>query len=137
MIESIKSLFRKNSGASSIIINGVSYSGESVTINNDKIIIDGKPVDMPDGKKIEVTVQGDLRSLQLTNGIVNAQGLIGDIGMQNGTVNAAADIKGGISLGNGKVICNDVYADVNVDMGSIKASTIHGSASTKMGNISR
>jgi len=137
MIESLKALFRKQVEPSKVTVNGVSYSGRNVTIDGDKVIVDGKVVEVPEGRKIEVTIEGDLERLHLTNGVVYAKGMIGDIAMQNGTVNAEADIKGEVSMGNGKITCHDVYADVNLDMGSIKASTIHGNASTKMGNISR
>lgn len=139
MLDSIKNLLEKIKKAPSNVVNvnGHSVVGRNVTVINGKVIVDGKPVDIPEAKEIHVTIEGDLGSLRLDAGQVTIQGSVGDVQMDNGSVSVGMDIKGKVTLSQGKVACQDVYADVSVDIGSVKAATIHGSVITKTGTISR
>lgn len=139
MIDSIKNLLEKIKKAPSSIVNvnGHSVVGRNVTIINGKVIVDGKPVDIPEAKEIHVTVEGDLGSLKLDAGQVTVHGSAGEIQVDSGSVSVGMDVKGEIEVSQGKVTCQDVYSDVTVDIGSVKAATIHGSVHTKTGTISR
>lgn len=139
MLDSILNMIDKirKAPASKITVNGHSIVGRNVNIVNGKVIVDGKEIDFPQAKEINVTIEGDLGTLLIDSGNVTIQGSVGEVDMNMGPVNIAGDAKGSISVDQGNVTCNDVYGDVSTEMGSIKASTIHGNATTQMGNITK
>lgn len=139
MIDSIKSFFNKlkDAPASSITVNGRTYRGNNVSIVNGKITVDGKEVDTPSEKKIHITIDGDIGSLNLDCGEIEVSGDVGNLVSHCGNVTLGGDVKGAATLNMGDLECENIFADVQVDMGNVKASTIHGSVKTKMGNISR
>ena len=47
------------------IINGVSYQGQSITVINGKVVIDGVDV-TPDSKVINIEISGDVDELVVT-----------------------------------------------------------------------
>ena len=103
-----------------IQINGNSYNGNNIVVNNGRIIIDGKDV-TPDQKVIDIVVHGDINSLKVdscqkcnVNGDVH-----GDVSSMSGDI----EIQG--SANNVKSMSGDI------DIGG----SIQGSASTMSGDI--
>lgn len=93
-----------------IQINGKTYRGNSVTIINGKVIVDG-------------VVQGseDLSKEQVIN--IDATGFRGHLSV-DGNVNVNGNIDGQIKA-QGSVSCNNVYGDVNAG-GSVNCDDIKG-----------
>ena len=101
----------------SIIINGeeitLTGSGSSIVINNGKIIVDGKVIRSELASKVEVTVNGDVNSLDCS-GSVTVHGNVGSIDCGNScTVNG--NVHGDIDAGN-SVTCGNVAG--NIDAGN-------------------
>lgn len=122
---------------SSITVNGETFEGNSVSVVNGEVIVDGKKVVFPDRKEVIISISGDLGNLQADRCRLEVGGSVGNVSVGQGTVVVDGDVKGEVNLNQGDLKCTDVFADVKVDMGNVKASTIHGSVKTKMGNITR
>ncbi len=110
----------KNSSSNRFIINGKTYSGNSATINGDKVIIDGVEQCIEDSKNINVTIHGDVSSIDLAAGKVNVTGSAEEIKTQSG------DIK-----------CGNVSGSAKTMSGDIKCGSVGGNASTMSGDIIR
>jgi hypothetical protein len=108
--------------SSSIIIgNGNVVSGRSIVINNGKVIIDGKNIDLPDEKIINITVKGDLDSIRAdTCHDVKIEGNVGeDVHVSQGHVTIGGEVGGYVHVSQGNVDCGKVEGDVSVSMGNI------------------
>jgi cytoskeletal protein CcmA (bactofilin family) len=95
-----------------IVINGKVYNGNSVTINNNQVIVDG-------------VVQGDdLSTAKEIN--IDANGFRGHLSV-DGNVKVLGNIDGQIKA-KGSVSANNVYGDVSAG-GSVNCDDIKGNAS--------
>jgi hypothetical protein len=102
-----------------IIINGVSYSGNSVTILNNKVIIDGKSVESND-KIINIEVNGNIDSLDVDNcESIKVKGDVGKVKSTNGNVKIEGSVNGDVSTTNGNISCFDVKGSVSTKNGNI------------------
>lgn len=136
MLDRMKGLFNVTS-KSTISVNGRTFQGNTVSIVNGDIIVDGKKVDSPDEKEITITITGNVKELHLDSGTINLEGDVGDLHVAHGKVGIQGDVKGGANIKHGNLECDNIFADVEVTHGNVRAATIHGAVSTKMGNISR
>lgn len=103
----ILQIFLSSALAGNITINGKTYSGQSITINDGIIIIDGKRVDsIPD--QYVVNIVGNVKDVHSDQSI-SIQGSVIGSATANGSINA-----------------NDIGGDVNAG-GSVNASIIRGS----------
>lgn len=98
---------------SSVTINGQTYvAGRDITVNGNKVYIDGKPVD--DGKEfsgiLKVEVTGDLASLSSDVAVEVSGNVHGNVTAGN-SVNCG-DVGGNVKAGN-SVNCDDVGGDVS------------------------
>lgn len=117
-----------------IIINGKSYIGSSVSINNNRVIVNGKEIN-EDSKVINITVEGNVDSVEVdycakivVNGFVNKLSTTsGDV--ECGNVNQT------VKTVSGDVECGNVGGDVSSTSGDIKAQNINGSVKTLSGDI--
>jgi hypothetical protein len=103
---------------STITINGKTFFGNNVTINNGKVYIDGKN-QTPDAKEINIEVIGNVDNLT-----VDAANLVNIVGNAHTVQTISGDVK-----------CNDVSKSVKTTSGSIDANTIHGDADSMSGSI--
>lgn len=119
---------------SQIIINGKSYTGSSISINNNRIIINGNQIN-EDSKVINITIDGNIDSLDVdycekvvVNGFVNKLSTTsGDV--ECGNVNQT------VKTVSGDIECGNVGGDVSSTSGDIKAQNINGSVKTLSGDI--
>ena len=106
-----------------VVINGKVYqcgSGSSITVNNGKVIIDGKLVDgLESSKKIEIKVIGNIQNLHTDSGDVEVKGNVNTINTVSGDIEISGNIGG----------------DVKSVSGDIKAKTISGNCKTTSGDI--
>jgi len=99
------------------VIDGKSFTGNSISINGNKVIVDGVTQDGELIGDITVTVHGDVETLENTNGNVKANNV------------------GSIKTTNGKVTCDDVAGDVKTTNGDVSARKILGKVTTVNGDI--
>lgn len=137
-----------------IYVNGVLYaSGDSISINNDGIVVDGKPaqgtltsegvnqitihgdVDNLIVDRGMVTVSGDVERLRTTSGSVVVKGGAVEINNVSGGVNVDGDVDR-LRTTSGSVVVKGDVDRVDASSGSIKADHIEH-ATTMSGNITR
>ena len=106
-----------------IIINGKSYQGNSIVINNGKIIIDGKEAETPNDKVIQITVQGDIEKLDVDNcNKIDVTGNVGSAKTLSGDIKVIGDVNGSVQTLSGDVVCGKVQGSINTMSGDIKHS---------------
>ena len=99
----------KGGGGGTITINGVTYTGNNISMRNGKVTIDGVEQDQKISGVVEVRVSGTLASLDCDSSV---------------TCN---DVHGSVNVG-GSITCADVSGSVNAG-GSIKCREVGGNAS--------
>ena len=122
----------------SITINNAnitgSFSGKNITIKNGKVIIDGKDV-TPDGKKMDITVTGNIDSLNVDCcDSISITGEVGSVETTSGNV-TCGNVKGDVSNTSGDVKAGDVSGNVKTMSGDVEAKSITGSVKTMSGDI--
>lgn len=101
-----------------ITVNGKTYEGNSVTVSNGTVIIDGKVQHDESSPQITISVDGDIKSLDVDTGKVSVNGNVG-----------------GIAVDCGDIECKDVVGHIKVDTGNVSCGNVGGSVSTNIGNI--
>jgi hypothetical protein len=122
-----------------ININGKSYSGNNVVINNNQVIIDGKNVtdEHKDSKTINIVVNGNLNTLDVDVAeTVTVNGDAGSVEVVNGNINCG-NVKGGVKTVNGDVEAGYVEGGISTVNGDVEADTVHGEVKSTNGDISR
>ena len=114
-------LFKKPTDGS-VTINGVKIQGRNVTINGDKIIVDGKV-------QQELTEKNITLNIQVSGNVQEISTTAGDVILNNSTV---TDIK----TVSDSIQCTEVQGNVTTISGKVTANTIKGSVSTISGKIS-
>lgn len=117
-----------------ITINGKSYLGNSITINKNKVIVDGVDV-TPDSKQIYINVENDIDKLDVDYcEKINVAGSVNSIRTTSGNVECG-DVTGDIQTTSGDVECGDVGGSIQTVSGDVKCEIVHGSVKTVSGNI--
>jgi hypothetical protein len=99
-----------------ITVNGKTYVGKSVSVNNGVVIIDGKQVDEDsDVKYKDLVINGNVGEVRC-DGSVNANDVEGNISA-GGSINCD-DVEGNASAG-GSIRCDDIGGNA-VAGGSIR-----------------
>ena len=103
-----------------VTVNGNVYKGESISIVDGVVKIDGKVADSGvNPPKIEISVVGDVKSLEVDNAeLLNISGNVGSL-----------------STVNGNVKCGDILGSVSTVNGNVKAETISGAVKSVNGKI--
>lgn len=107
-------------GNGNVTIDGRSFTGRSVTIVNDKVVVDGVEQDGQLVGPVSVTVNGDADVVDNPTGTVTVTGAVGTIKTMSGDVH-----------------CKDVSGSVSTMSGDVTCGSIGGSASTMSGDINR
>jgi len=105
---------------SNIIINGTTYSGDSVVITNGKVIINGTDV-TPDSKEINIKVEGNISELKI--GACNKLEITGDVSnvkTQSGDVEISGNVLGSVQTTSGDVECGNVGGSISTTSGDVK-----------------
>lgn len=102
-----------------VVIDGRSFTGRNITINGDKVIVDGVTQEGTLVGNITVTVNGDVDQLSTTSGKVYAT-----------TVTSVKTV-------SGDVRCQDVHGNVQTVSGDVDCTKILGSVKTTSGDINR
>ena len=105
---------------STIIINGNTYSGNSIVVTNGKVIINGKDV-TPDGKELNISVEGSIEELKVdTCNKVSVTGSVKSISTKSGDIEVTGDVDGSVQTMSGDVDCGHVQGSVSTMSGDIK-----------------
>ena len=92
----------------------VSRSG-NITINNNKVMIDGVDVTEETGleeqKEIHISIEGTVESVRLEQGSVTVTGDTGDVKTSQGSISVGGDIKGDAKTSQGSIRAMTNYKD--------------------------
>ena len=90
-------------GGASITINGETYTGNSISINGNKVVIDGEKQEQILVGDIQVTIDGDVDKLETISGDVVVHGDVGRLQTTSGDVQCDGDITMNVQNGWKKV----------------------------------
>jgi hypothetical protein len=107
-----------NTGGSSVTIDGRTFTGKSISINGDKVVIDGVEQAGSLVGPVSVTVNGNADSVETTSGKVEVTGTVGRVKTMSGAVR-----------------CGDVRGDVGTMSGDVTCGSVAGNAKTMSGDI--
>lgn len=107
---------------STIIINGNTYSGNSIVVKNGKVLIDGKD-ETPDTKEINISVDGNIEELKVDScNTVTINGNANIVSSVSGKINVTGNVLGEIQTISGKVNCGNVSGSISSVSGKINQS---------------
>lgn len=103
-----------------IQINGKVYQGNSISIKNGNIIIDGNKVET-DEKQISISVDGNIESIDADCcERIEVTGNSGKISTMSGDVRIGGDVNGSIKTMSGDVRCGNVTGSVDTLSGDVE-----------------
>lgn len=111
--------WNKNNNYSTVSVNGkaIQVRGNNIAIINDKIIVDGKPLDETmDAKNITVIVEGNCNHLEAC-GNVEVKGDCGTVDC-SGSCHIKGNVTGNVDA-SGSVTCGNVGGDIDAS-GSVR-----------------
>lgn len=117
-----------------VTINGVTYSGNNLSINGNKVVIDG--VDFtPEAKEVTITVNGNIDWIQADYcKEIHVNGNVENIRTTSGDV-YCTQVNGNVITTSGDVECDTVHGDVGTTSGDLSVGLISGNVSTVSGDI--
>lgn len=105
------------SGNGKVTVDGVTFTGKSVSIVNGKVVVDGKTQEGSLTGPITVTVDGDVQSLKNHSGNVTCNNA-GDVSTGSGDV-SCGNISGSVRTGSGDVDCGSVGGNIRTGSGDV------------------
>lgn len=109
---------RMKNSSNSVTIDGRTFTGRSINIKGDKVIVDGVEQSGSLVGPIHIDIKGDVESLQATSGSIDILGSCGSV-----------------STTSGDIHCGPVAGSVTTMSGDVTCSIIGGSVSTMSGDI--
>ena len=121
------------------VYNGRAITGSVITIENGRMLVDGKPFEdwsESEEKVINITIEGNVEELQAPccNNIV-VKGDAKNIKTGSGYVTVEGMVKGNVNTGSGDVRCGSVGEDVNTGSGDVHCENVQGRVSTISGDV--
>lgn len=105
-----------------IIIGNQSFSGNNLTISNNRVIVDGVDItaNLPEQKTFNIEVTGNLEILKADIcQKIHIKGTVGHVQTQSGDVECG-DVKGSITTMSGDVDCGTVEGSIQTMSGNVK-----------------
>ena len=112
---------RKNNMAT-ISLNGktIRVSGSNISVINGKVYSDGKLVEVPEQKTINIVVEGDVQTLKVDAcDQVTVNGTCENVEVQTGNVIIKGDVSGNVQSDVGDITCGNVGGNCKTDVGNI------------------
>jgi len=105
---------------STFTINGVTYTGNNISVINNKVIIDG--VDQtPNAKQITITIDGNVTELKVDAcQTITVTGNVNNLKTQSGDVDVQGSVQGNIQTQSGDVDCGTVGGNISTMSGDVK-----------------
>jgi hypothetical protein len=102
-----------------ITINGVTYTGDNVSVRNGRVTIDGKETDTADAPRITIEVHGNVSTFECDRcDTASIHGDVGSVTTASGNVQCG-DVRGSVQTASGNVNCRDVGGDVRTVAGNV------------------
>ena len=110
-------------GNGTVIIGGniknSSIEGNSVSIINNKIFVDGKEIETEE-KVINIIVEGNLDKLEVDCcNSIKVNGVTKDVEVSNGNISINGDVKGNVNNINGNIIAKAINGNCKTINGDI------------------
>lgn len=105
---------------SKITINGQTFEGQNIVINDGNVEVDGNTTTFLNSKKIIVNVYGDAESVHTQSGDIKVNGTVGSILSSSGDVD-----------------CRNVLGDIQTSSGDVNCSKVSGNIRTFSGDITK
>ena len=110
-------------GNGTVIIGGniknSSIEGNSISIINNKIFVDGKEIETEE-KVINIIVEGNLDKLEVDCcNSIKVNGVTKDVEVSNGNISINGDVKGNINNINGNIIAKAINGNCKTTNGDI------------------
>lgn len=105
-----------------IVIGNQTFSGRSLTISNNRIIIDGVDItaNLPDQKTFNIDVTGDVDRIDVDAcQKIHVNGSVGQVQTTSGDVECG-DVRGSITTMSGDVDCGNVGGSIQTMSGDVK-----------------
>jgi hypothetical protein len=102
-LRKIMNIFRGKNSNATVNINGQSYSGHNVSINNGKVVIDGVVQEQSLIGPISVVVHGNVDKVETSSGDVTVLDVVGSVETMSGDVSCTGDIGGYVATMSGDV----------------------------------
>ncbi len=106
-----------------ITINGKTYKGNSSSIINGKVFIDGteiKDKEITSSKVLNISITGDIKDCEILNcNSIKIEGDVGYLDNQNGNITITGNIQGDIDNQNGNIKCGDVSGSIDIQNGNV------------------
>lgn len=102
-----------------ITIDGKTFSGKSVRIDGNKVVVDGVVQEGDLVGDISVVVNGDCETVETSNANVTVKGTVGSVRTTNGEV-ACGSVGGDVGSTNGNITCGQVAGGVKTINGNIR-----------------
>ena len=104
-------------------VNGryVNLTGQNITITDNGIYVNGKPIEEFDESQVpvlKIEITGNIETLTTENGEVTVNGRVGTVVSKNGNVNCQA-VEGNVESKNGNVMCGKIMGDCDTKNGNI------------------
>jgi len=112
-------MMKINTSGSSVSINGQVFTGRSISITGDKVVIDDVVQSGSLVGPINVVVNGNADSVETIDGKVEVTGTVGRIKTMSGNVQCT-DVAGDVGTMSGDVICHTVIGSAKTMSGDIK-----------------
>lgn len=106
-------------GGSSVTIDGRTFTGSSISIQGDRVIVDGVEQEGSLCGPITVTVNGNADSIETASGKVVVSGSAGRVKTMSGDVECGA-VTGDVGTMSGDVTCGPVAGGVKTMSGDIR-----------------
>jgi len=103
-----------------IKINGKTFTGNTITINDGNITIDG--IDQtPESKNIQITVEGNITTLDVDScRVITVNGDVAAVKTMSADVDILGTVIGWVNTMSGDVNCGNVGGSVSTMSGNIK-----------------
>jgi hypothetical protein len=104
-------------------VNGryVNLTGQNITITDNGIYVNGKPIEEFDESQVpvlKIEITGNIETLTTENGEVTVNGRVGTVVSKNGNVNCQT-VEGNVESKNGNVMCGKIMGDCDTKNGNI------------------
>ena len=113
------------SSSNNVLSTGTSHlqvNGRTISVQGDLVIVDGKRIDLPETKNIEITVNGNVNTIESSIASVVVTGDVSQINNKSGDIIVNGNVSGNV---------NNVSGDIKVK------GNVTGSAHTVSGDISK
>lgn len=103
-----------------ISVNGKTYSGNSVSVVNGNVFVDGKKAEPSKQPIVSIIIEGQVDKLSVDScDSLIAKGNVGSLKTMSGDIECG-NVLGNVKTMSGDVRCEDIHGDVSSVSGDIK-----------------